>query len=88
VVETNGLNDRAWIDTSGHPRSESMRMVERYRRRDFGHLDVEVAFNDPTLYTRPFSIKVTHELQADTDILEYVCTEDDKDRRPRDRRQP
>ena len=82
VVETNGLNDRAWIDTSGHPRSEAMRIVERYRRRDFGHLDVEIAFNDPTFYTRPFSINVTHELQADTDILEYVCTEDDGRQRP------
>jgi hypothetical protein len=56
-------------------------MVERYRRRDFGHLDVEIAFNDPILYTRSFSINVTHELQADTDILEYVCTEEDKTRR-------
>jgi hypothetical protein len=81
VVETNGLNDRAWIDASGHPRSEAMRMVERYHRRDFGHLDVEVVFNDPTFYTRPFGINVTHELQADADILEYVCTENDKDRR-------
>jgi hypothetical protein len=80
VVETNGLNDRAWIDSSGHPRSEAMRMVERYHRRDFGHLDVEISFNDPALYTRPFRIKVTHELQPDTDILEYICTEADRNR--------
>jgi hypothetical protein len=80
VVETNGLNDKAWIDASGHPRSEEMRMVERYRRRDFGHMDIEITFTDPKYYTRPFSIKTTHLLEADSDILEYVCIENEKDR--------
>ena len=80
VVETNGLNGKAWIDASGHGRSEAMRMTERYRRRDYGHLDVEITFDDPKLYTRPFSVKVTHLLQADTDILENNCADNEKDR--------
>ena len=63
----------------GHPRSESMRITERYQRRDVGHLDVELTFNDPVVYTKPFTIKVTHQLQADTDILEYFCNENEKD---------
>jgi len=80
VVETAGLNDRAWLDAFGHPRSESMRITERYRRRDFGHMDLEITFNDPKYYTRPFSIKMGLRLIPDSDLLEYVCTENEKDR--------
>lgn len=80
VVETTGLNDRVSLDFAGHPRSEAMRMTERYRRRDIGHLDVETTFDDPGMYDKPFTVKVTHLLQPDTDILEYVCAENEKDR--------
>jgi hypothetical protein len=79
VVQTAGFNDKAPIDIIGHPRSESMVITERYRRRDVGHLDVEITFDDPIVYTKPFAVKVTHLLQADTDILEYFCNENEKD---------
>ncbi len=80
VVETTGFNDKSWLDSMGHPHSSAMRVIERYRRRDFGHLDVEITIDDPRLCTRPFTIRVTQMLQADTDILEYFCPEDEKDR--------
>jgi hypothetical protein len=80
VVDTIGFNDKTWLDARGHPHSEAMRITERYWRRDFGHLDVEITIDDPRTYNRPFSIKVTHLLQADSDILEYVCNENEKDR--------
>jgi hypothetical protein len=80
VVETIGFNGKAPLDISGHPRSESMRITERYRRRDVGHLDVAITFDDPVNYTRPFTINVTHLLQPDTDILEYFCNENERDR--------
>ena len=80
VVETNGLNDRAWLDAFGHPRSESMRITERYRRRDFGHMDLEITFNDPKYYTRPFTMKTGLRFMPDSDLLEYVCAENEKDR--------
>lgn len=80
IVETVGFNDKAWLDGAFHPRSEAMHMTERYRRRDFGHIDAEMTFDDPKTYTKPFSIKVTHLLQADSDILENVCAENEKDR--------
>ena len=83
VVESNGFNDKAYLDSGGHPRSESMQMTERYRRRDVGHLDIEITFEDPVYYTRPFTLKVTHLLQPDTDILEYVCNENERDREHR-----
>jgi hypothetical protein len=80
VVDTIGLNDRAWLDGAGHPRSESMHITERYHRRDFGHMDLEITFDDPKYYTRPFTLKTGLELIPDSDLLEYVCAENEKDR--------
>jgi len=79
VIETTGFNERAWLDGFGHPRSESMRITERYRRRDFGHMDLEMSFDDPKYYTRPFGFKTTLTLIPDSELLEYVCTENEKD---------
>ena len=78
VVDTVGITTRAWLDVFGHPRSEDMRISERYRRRDFGHMDFEISFEDPRYYTRPFGYKTTLTLLPDTDVLEYVCTENQK----------
>lgn len=80
VVETAGFNDKTWLDIMGHPHSEALRVVERYHRRDFGHMDVEMTFVDPQMYTKPFTIKVTNELWADSDIFEFFCNENEKDR--------
>ena len=80
VVDTIGFNGKAPLDIIGNPRSEKMKITERYRRRDVGHLDVDITFDDPVAYSRPFTIKVTHELQPDTDVLEYFCNENEKDR--------
>ena len=57
-----------------------MHITERYRRRDFGHMDLEVTFNDPKYYTRPFSFKTGLTLLPGSDFLEYVCSENEKDR--------
>ena len=80
VVESNGYSDRSWLDGMGHPRSEATRITERLRRRDFGHMEVDVTIDDPKSYTKPFSIRYTQTLVPDTDILEYICTENEKDR--------
>jgi hypothetical protein len=75
VVESNGYNDRSWLDHDGHPHTESLRTTERYHRRDFGNLDLEVTFSDPAAYSRPWTVAVRAELAADTDLLEWVCNE-------------
>jgi hypothetical protein len=80
VVETAGFNDKTALDALGHPHSEALKIVERYQRRDFGHLNVEMTFDDPQMYTKPFSIKFTEDLLADSDIFEYFCDENEKDR--------
>jgi len=78
VVETTGFNEGAWLDNFGHPRSEAMRITERFRRRDFGHMDLEMTFDDPKYYTRPFGFKTTMTLLPDDRMYEFVCTENQK----------
>jgi hypothetical protein len=72
VVETTGFTEVSWLDSFGHPRSETMRITENYHRRDFGHLELQVKIEDSKYYTRPFSFKTELDLIADSDILEYV----------------
>ena len=79
VVTTTGFNDLGWLDSAGHPQTESLRLTERMRRRDFGHMDFEMTIDDPKVFTRPFSIKTERLLAADTDLLEDVC-ENERDR--------
>jgi hypothetical protein len=80
IVETRGFNDRTPLDAIGHPRSEAMHVTERFRRRDFGHLDVEMTFDDPEMYSRTFTVRIPHELVPDNDIFEMFCTQNEKDR--------
>lgn len=80
VIETRGFNDRTPIDAMGHPRSEAMHVTERLHRRDFGHLDTEVTFDDPQYYTRKFSVKISYLLVPDQDIFEMFCGQNEKDR--------
>jgi hypothetical protein len=79
VVETAGFNDSTPLDGDGHPHSDALRISERFRRPDFGHLDVEMTFDDPKMYTKPFTIKIPHDLLADAEIFEMFC-ENEKDR--------
>ncbi|HWF10714.1 MAG TPA: hypothetical protein VG297_19735 [Bryobacteraceae bacterium] len=79
VVESNGYNDRTWLDTSGHPHTEALRTTERYRRRNFGNLDLEITYRDAGAYTRPWTVAVRAELAADTGLIEYVCNEERSD---------
>jgi len=78
VVESSGFTDRSWLDYEGHPHTEALRIVERYRRRDIGHLDVDVTFEDPGAYVKPWTVSVPLELFPDTEVLEFVCKENEK----------
>jgi len=80
VVESGGFNDRSWLDFAGHPHTESLRITERFRRLDFGHLDLQVTFDDPMAYTRPWTVPVTGTLMADTELIESVCAENERDK--------
>jgi hypothetical protein len=78
VVETAGFNDKTILDVFAHPHSDALHVTERFHRRDFGHLDYEITFNDPKMYTKPFTVRIPHELMADSDIFE-TYTENEKD---------
>ena len=80
VVDAAGFNDETWLDSGGHPHSDALRVQERFYRRDFGHMDLSVTVDDPKMYTQPFTVKVTELLLPDTDLLESVCNENEKDR--------
>jgi hypothetical protein len=79
VVQTTGFKEEGWLDNVGHPRGQSMLITERFRRRDFGHIDLEIRYDDPKYYTRPFTNKTTLDLIPDSDVIEFVCTENEKD---------
>jgi len=73
VVDSAGFNDRTWLDSAGHPQTESLRITERLHRRDFGHMDFQMTIDDPKVFTKPFTIKMERLLEPDTEILEDVC---------------
>ena len=72
VVDTSGFNDRGWLDIEGHPHTETLHITERFRRRDFGHMSLEVTIEDPKTFTRPFSIKMEKTLVPDTDLFFFL----------------
>jgi len=80
VVETAGFNDKGWLDAIGHTHSEALRVEERFRRRDFGHMEMQITIDDPKTFTKPFTIKVNQLLVPDSDVLETVCSENERDR--------
>jgi hypothetical protein len=79
VVETIGFNGKTWIDSAGHPTSESTKVTERFLRKDFGHLEIGITIDDPKAYTKPWSYTAKFTYQADTDVLEFVCLENERD---------
>ena len=79
VVTTAGYNDRTTLDLAGHPHTEALRLTERYHRRDAGHLDLQVTFDDPKAYTRPWTLPVEFDLIPDGDLIEYIC-ENERDK--------
>ena len=78
VIDTIGLNDRVWQDLVGHPQTEKAHVVERYRRPDLGHLDVEITIDDPGAYLRPWKVRRRLDLAPSEEILEYICHENHK----------
>ncbi|PWU01935.1 MAG: hypothetical protein C5B51_21855 [Terriglobia bacterium] len=78
VIDTVGFNDRSWLDPQGHAHTEKMRITERFRRPDLGHLEIEFTIDDPGAYAKPWTMKRISELDSGDEIGEYVC-ENNKD---------
>jgi hypothetical protein len=80
VVESSGFNDRTWLDFGGHPHTEALRTTERYRRTSVGRIEREVTLEDRGAFNAPITIRADMTLAPDTDLLEYVCNENPRDR--------
>jgi hypothetical protein len=80
VVETFGFNGKSWLDLRGHPSTEALRITERFRRPNLGHLELAMTIDDPKAYVKPWTVNLAMRLAPDSDLLEYVCNENEKDR--------
>jgi hypothetical protein len=78
VVESVGFNDLGWLDVYGSPLTTEGKLIERWRRPDFGHLEIDVTIDDPKAYTRPFTVRVSHQILLDQELIEFICNENEK----------
>ena len=75
VIESAGFKDTTWLDFGGHPHTQSLRITERLRRLDFGHIQRRITLTDPQVFNKPIAISSDLTLVPDTELLEYVCAE-------------
>ncbi len=78
VVESVGFRDDGWLDVFGSPLTDQGKLIERWRRPDFGHLEIDVTVDDPKAYTKPFTVRVSHQIMLDEQLIEFICNENEK----------
>ncbi len=78
VVDTIGFRDDTWLDMMGNPMTEAAKVTERFRRPDFGHLEIDVTVNDPKAYTRPWAVKIKQQIVLDTEMMDEFCLENEQ----------
>jgi hypothetical protein len=81
VVETSGFRDDVWLDVEGSPLTEAGKMTERFRRLNYGNMEIDITVDDRKAYTKPWTVKVHHRIMLDTDLIEFVCQENERDAR-------
>jgi hypothetical protein len=79
VVDSIGFNDKFWFDFAGHPHTEKLHVIERYRRPDSDHLDYDVTIDDPGTFTKTFVMHGHSAYQHNDELMEYICNENNKD---------
>src|SRR5262249_39042574 len=78
IVQTAGFRNDLWIDMGGRPMSEAAKLTERIRRPNYGNLEVEVTIDDAKVYARPWTVKLTQNIELDTELIDEVCLENEK----------
>ncbi len=78
VVETTGFRDDVWLDIDGSPLTNSGKMTERFRRPNYGTLQIDITVEDPKVYTAPFTVRVMQRIMPDTELIEFICQENDR----------
>ena len=79
VIETNGIRDDMWLDIQGSPITESAHVTERLKRVNFGLMQIEISVDDPKAYTKAWSVTIEMAAQVDTQMLEEICLDNEKD---------
>jgi hypothetical protein len=79
VVDSRGFNGRVWLDQLGKPSTEALHVTMRFLRRDFGHMTIGITIDDPKAYTKPWSVTAEATLLPNTDLMEFICLENEKD---------
>jgi hypothetical protein len=79
VVESSGFREDGWLDINGSPLTEAGKMIERFRRPDFGSLEIEITVDDPKAYTKPWTVTVKQYIILDEEMIEFICAENEKD---------
>jgi hypothetical protein len=79
VVQTSGFRDGMWFDRSGSPITDAAKLTERFRRINYGALEIEVTMDDPKAYTKPWTVKLTEFITLNTELMDYICLENEKD---------
>jgi hypothetical protein len=77
VVETTGYRDDVWLDVWGTPMTSAAKTTERFRRINYGSMQIDVTIDDPKAYTKPFTVRVNHRLSPDTELMEFICQDRD-----------
>jgi hypothetical protein len=77
VVETTNFRDGGWLDVNGSPLTDAGKMTERFRRPNYGTLTIDITVDDPKAYTRPWSVSLTQRLMVDSEMIEFICLENE-----------
>lgn len=78
VVESIGFRDDLWLDMRGNPMTSAAKVTERFRRPNYGSLEIEVTVNDPKAYTKPWTVELKEAIQVDTELADEICLENEK----------
>ena len=81
VVQTSGFRDGGWLDVNGSPLTDAATMTERFRRVNYGNLEIQITVDDPKAYTRPWTVTVNQHVMLDTELIEFICLENEKSTR-------
>ena len=79
VVRSNGFRDGMWLDRAGNPMTDAAKLTERFRRVNYGTLEIDVTIDDPKAYTKPWTVKVTEFIMLNTELMDFICAENEKD---------
>jgi hypothetical protein len=78
VVETTGFRDGGWLDIWGSPFTDAAKITERFRRPNYGTIEIDVTIDDPKAYTQPFTVRVNHRILLDSELIEFICLENER----------